>query len=174
MPHISCFSSTILNTLDVKGLSEKTQEIQKRYQESLSVLLGSRVDPDSITGSSTTLLNLYTRYRDEYYATRLRNEEILDERQGNLTTLDYEFWFQRNYPILNAQNEGAYTRWLLYGEKDLVESYKAHLDVTSSGVELQEARETLRAAGVISLDRSTTIYPVRFTPSDWYRYLIPR
>ena len=49
----------------------------------------------------------------------------------------------------------------------------ANMDTGTSGNELEEARASLRAAGVTSLDRTQTIYPVSFEPSDWYKYLLP-
>ena len=157
----------------MKGFDEQTQEVQRRYKEALDVLIAPRSDPEDGT-VQTSLLALYSRYQKEYYELRRKNEDIIELQQKTLAAIDYELWFQRHYPLLNAENEGAYTNWLLFGEKDLVESYKAHLDVISTGAVLEEARETLRSTGVISLDRSTTIYPVIFTPSDWYQYLIPR
>ena len=48
------------------------------------------------------------------------------------------------------------------------------MDVTSAGAALEEARISMRASGVTSLDRTRTIYPVSFEPSNWYEYLLAK
>ena len=68
----------------------------------------------------------------------------------------------------------AYTKWIVYGQKDIVELYKAHMDAESQGVDLEDARATLRSSGTISLDRTQMIYPVSFEPSNWYEALVPK
>ena len=72
--------------------------------------------------------------------------------------------------------DGAYLEWLVFGRKDEVESKWLQLDNTSPGfnLELREAKSALRASGVSSLDRTQTIYPVYFNPSDWYKYIMSR
>lgn len=92
-----------------------------------------------------------------------------DKNENN--PIEYQTWFQTHYPSLNSEVENAYTEWLVFGEKDLIELYKAHLDVESQGVALEEARMALRSSGKVSLDRSSTVYPVYFEPSNWYSYL---
>lgn len=96
-------------------------------------------------------------------------KEIKDKYEDD--PVEYQVWFQTHYPPLYAEVENAYTEWLVFGEKDLVELYKAHLDVESQGVELEEARMSLRSSGKVTLDRSSTVYPVYFEPSNWYEYL---
>ena len=74
--------------------------------------------------------------------------------------------------MLNVEN--AYTEWLVFGEKDLVELYKMYLDVETQGIDLEVARMSLRASAKVTQDRSSEVYPVYFEPSNWYEYLYPR
>ncbi len=85
--------------------------------------------------------------------------------------VDFQIWFQNNYPSMQAKVENAYTEWIVFGQKDRVESYKAKLDVTSTGTYLGAAKSVLRASGKLTQDRSSTYYPVYFEPSNWYDYL---
>jgi len=119
-------------------------------------------------------LSLYDRYQNEYADKKLDMEEKINDARRTRVYLEYELWFQRNYPSLNAKVESAYTKWLSFGEKDLVELYKAYLDSGSSGAEVEAARMALRASGVTSLDRTRTVYPVSFEPGNWYKYLLPK
>lgn len=68
----------------------------------------------------------------------------------------------------------AYTKWIVFGQKDIIELYKARMDSESEGIALEEARQFLRGSGTISLDRTQTIYPVSFEPSNWYEALLQK
>lgn len=164
----------IIFGMDVKKFDELADSVFTKYQDAMSILQAPRRDPDSNYTRNVTLLDLYNRYKERYYMTSQEVEAIIDTQQRSLTSIEYEKWFTRNYPYLRAKVESEYTRWILYGEKEVVDTYKVHLDVSTEGEELQEAREILRSTGVAALDRSGTIYPVTFSPSNWYQYLIPR
>ncbi len=162
---------SILNKLEVKGFIQKTQDEKERYLLAIDYLAEEIADPLNVE-KNVTRFGLYRRSQDLYNERRLQMEETIAEKRSSLPAIEYELWFQRNYPTLNSQVEGAYTEWLIFGEKEIVELYKSHLDVESAGIDLEEARMALRASGVTSLDRTRTIYPVSFVPSNWYRYLI--
>ena len=163
---------TILSQIKLLGLETKTNEAQAKYNMALAYLTQVVADPDNLTMNATKL-SLYERYQLQYADSKLEMEEEIQERRRTSSAIDFELWFQRNYASLNAKVESAYMKWLTFGEKDLVEIYKAYLDSTSSGAEVEKARMSLRASGVTSLDRTRTIYPVSFEPSNWYRYLLP-
>ena len=160
----------ILNQLEVKGFNEKTQAQKERYVKAIDYLAEEIADPLDVT-QNVTRFQLYRRSQDLYNSKRLEMENTIAERRSSLTAIEYEHWFQRNYPSLNSQVEGAYTEWLIFGQKEIVELYKSYLDVESPGIDLEEARMALRAAGLSALDRTRTVYPVTFVPSNWYRYL---
>lgn len=164
---------TILSQMDVLGLAKKTSEAQARYNMARGYLTTPIQDPDTMT-MNTTRLSLYDRYQDEYAQKKLDMEEKISEARRTRGAVEYELWFQRSYPSLNSKVEGAYMKWITFGEKDLVELYKAYLDTGSSGAEVEDARMALRASGVRSLDRTRTVYPVSFEPGNWYKYLLPK
>ena len=160
----------ILGTMDVINFAELTAIDNNIYDESLDKLLELMPDPNN-PGKEVPLLQLYSTFQDAYHEEQRKMEDAIKEKQKNSSAVEYQLWFQRHFSILNAKVEGAYTRWLLYGRKHLVESYIAHFDITSSGEILEDARVKLRSSGSSSLDRSQTVYPVSFTPSNWYEYL---
>lgn len=160
----------ILNALEVKGFNEKTQAQKQRYVKAIDYLAEEIPDPLDVT-VNVTRFGLYRRSQDLYNSRRLEMEDTIAERRMNLPGIEFEHWFQRNYPSLNSKVEGAYTEWLIFGQKEIVELYKSYLDVESPGIALEEARMALRASGLSSLDRTRTVYPVTFAPSNWYRYL---
>ena len=164
---------TILSQIQVLGLEKKSAEARAKYNKALSYLTTTVPDPENLTLNSTRL-SLYSRYQDEYAEKKLDMEEKINEARTSRGSLEYELWFQRMFPSMNSKVEGAYMKWLSFGEKDLVELYKAYLDSTSSGAEIEEARMALRSSGVSSLDRTRTVYPVAFEPGNWYTYLLTK
>lgn len=160
----------ILNRMEVKGFNQKTQAEKQRYVTAIDYLAEELPDPLNVT-QNVTRFQLYRRSQELYNRRRLEMEDTIDRKRKELPAIEYERWFQRNYPSLNSDVEGAYTEWLIFGQKEIVELYKSYLDVESPGIDLEEARMALRASGVSALDRTRTVYPVSFVPSNWYRYL---
>ncbi len=161
----------LLNKLEVKGFTQKTQTEKERYLVAIDYLAEEIADPLNVE-ENVTRFQLYRRSQDLYNERRLQMEDTIAEKRRTLPAIEFELWFQRNYPSLNSQVEGAYTEWLIFGEKEIVELYKSYLDVEGPGIDLEKARMALRASGYTSLDRARTIYPVSFVPSNWYRYLV--
>ena len=164
--------SSILHETKLLGLDSKTASEKAILTQAISYLNELVVDPENVTAKAPRLA-LYERYRDLYNDRKLEMEDLIDQKRRSVNYLDYELWFQRHYPSLQAKVESAYTRWLVFGDKETVELYITYMDTGSAGRQLEEARMALRASGVSSLDRTRTIYPVSFEPSDWYKYLLP-
>ena len=164
---------TVLSNTKVINLDGQHEEVQKRYNRALSYLTEVVVDPENVADNFTRLA-LYNRYQEEYSSKKLDMEDKINEARITKESVEYELWFQRNYPSMNIEVERAYTKWLAFGQKDMVELYKAYLDSGASGVDLERAHMALRASGVPSLDRTHTIYPVSFEPGNWYKYLLPK
>ena len=160
----------LLNWMQIKGFDNKTHEEKKNYLKAVEYLTQKVPDPLNVS-ANVTRYNLYRRSQDAYNTKRLEMEDTIAAQRQNQPAPNFESWFQRTYPLLNGAVEAAYTEWLIIGEKEIVELYKSYLDVQAPGIDLENARMALRAAGVISLDRSRTVYPVSFVPSNWYRYL---
>ena len=163
---------SILYEIKVLGLDSKTPSERGAANAAVRVLNELVVDPENVT-HKVPRLSLYERYRDLYNDRRLEMENEIEEKRTSVGFLDYQLWFQRNYPSLQSKVEGAYTRWLIFGDKEKVELNIAVLDTGSAAQMLEEARMSLRASAVQSLDRTRKIYPVSFEPSDWYKYLLP-
>lgn len=162
----------ILHETKIKGFDQKTQELQARYRQSVAFLNEFIRDPEN-PEKDISRLALYERYQELYNNRTLDMNNQVEDKRKNFGSLDFELWFQRNYPSLEANAQSAYTRWMVFGMKERVEAEVAYLDAGSSGSSLERARISLRSSAVSSLDRTRTIYPVSFEPSDWYKYLLP-
>lgn len=169
---LSSVYASILHETKLQGLQAKTSTETNIYNRAVEFLNQFVVDPENAT-ATVPLLTLYERYRDEYNDKKLEMEDSIDQKRTTVRALDYELWFQRHYPSLQSKVESAYTKWLIFGQKENVEMYITYMDTGSSGLQLEEARMALRASAVTSLDRTRTVYPVSFEPSDWYKYLLP-
>ena len=164
---------SILDDAKIKSIHDQGERLISLYNQVIDFLYEQVLDPESLS-KNTTRLSLYEQYKDFYNERKLEMEEKIEEKRRNLRYVDYELWFQRNYPSLLSKVESAYRKWLIFGKKELCDIYMSFLGTGSSAKVLEEARIALRSAGVTSLDRTRTIYPVSFEPSDWYKYLIPK
>ena len=163
----------ILSQMSIRNFKILYSDAEAKYNEAKNYLTEPVQNPVNLT-ENTTRMFLYSFYQEEYAQRQLDMEEIINSARQRYGSLEYELWFQRNYKMLNAKVESAYTKWLVFGQKDLVELYKTYMDTASASAELEDARIFLRASGVDSLDRTRTIYPVSFEPSNWYEYLLPK
>lgn len=166
----SAYYREVLGQMDIKGLESLTEDQQKHLQDSVKVLLEEVNDPEA-PENNISRWNLYRRYEEVYNNERERVEAEINKQRNTLSSLEYQYWFQRTYPALQAKVDGAFYDWLISGQKDLVELHKGRLGTSSPGALLLEAKSVLRATGTVALDRSKTIYPVNFVPGNWFEYL---
>ena len=159
-----------LGQLDIRGIREASDEITSRVKETVDFLQFEKPDPED-KSILKTRWELYRKYERLYNEERELLEETIERERLSRSSINYQIWFQRNYPTLQAEVDGAYMDWLVNGDKDIVELYRARLDTSSPGTLLQEAKAAMRASGVVALDRSSTVYPVDYTPSNWFEYL---
>ena len=163
--------SNILSQMTVKDFKILYQNAEARYNEAKTFLTEPIQNPVNLS-EKTTRMQLYSVYQEEYTEQRLKMENKISDARQTKSSLEYELWFQHNFQLLNDRVENAYSKWLVFGQKELVELYKTFLGKSSASVALKDARTALRASGVTSLDRTRTIYPVSFEPSNWYEYLL--
>ena len=161
----------VLSNIKIRDFKTLYRDAEARYNEAKTFLTESIENPENLS-ENVTRMKLYSIYQREYADEKLKLEKELNDARLNMTSIEYEFWFQRNFLPLNTKVENAYSKWIVFGQKELVELYKTFMDVTSAGAALEEARVSLRASGVTSMDRTRTIYPVSFEPSNWYEYLL--
>ena len=164
--------NNMLRDIRIKNLEDQGKPIVALYKKAVEFLNEVVPHPEDLD-KKVTRLALYEQYNQLYNVRRLEMEDIIEEKRKNLQYIDYELWFQRNYPSLLSKVESAYNKWLIFGKKEFCEIYITYLDTGSAAKSLEEARTAMRSAGVTSLDRTRTIYPVSFEPSDWYKYLLP-
>ena len=164
---------SMLQEMTITNIEDQGEQVLSLYNAALDYLYEVVDHPENLT-REVTRLSLYDEYKEMYNDRRLEMEDKIEVKRKSLQYLDYELWFQRHYPPLLSKVESAYTRWLIFGQKELCDIYISILNTGTSAKQLEEARIVMRSAGVVSLDRTRTIYPVSFEPSDWYKYLIPK
>ena len=169
---LSNIYKSMLKDTKIKNLEEQGEQVLALYNQALDFLNEVTPHPEDLS-INTTRLALYDEYKELYNDRRLEMEDQIEMKRKSLQYIDYELWFQRHYPALLSKVESAYVRWLIFGQKELCDIYITYLDTGTSAKALEEARIIMRASGVTALDRTRTIYPVSFEPSDWYKYLIP-
>ncbi len=169
---MSAIYRDIISSLDIKGFDELSANQKIRQKKSIEYLTERLRDP--LNNAEITRLSLYRRYQEKYNDAREEMEKEIEAKRLSLPSLDYQVWFQREYPIMQSGVEGAYLEWLVFGDKENVELHKSRLDTSSPGLLLLEAKSSLRSSGYTSLDRTQTVYPVSFVPGDWYKYLVNR
>ena len=170
---LSTIYRNVLSQMTVKDFEHSYKDAEAKYGKAMDFLTESIHNPDNLT-EQTTRMKLYHDYREEYAKQRSRMENAISNAHQNKTSLEYEHWFRRNFPLLNARAENAYTKWLVFGQKEQVEMYTKYLGKSSASDALNEARITLEASGVLSMDHTRMIYPVSFEPSNWYEYLLTK
>ena len=166
----------VLGRMDIKGLETLAQEQRARQKQSIDFLMEiperSQDECNVIEDMCVkTRWDLYRYYEGKYNDEKKNMEEEIESKRNSTSGLEYQYWFIRTFPILQANVDGAFMDWLVKGDKDLVELYRSRLDTSSAGTVLLEAKSALRASGFTALDRSRTVYPVNFIPGDWYKFL---
>ena len=164
---MSTIYRNILNLMEVKGFSKN---IHHHSEKAAQLLKEKVVDPRS-PSKVIPLFQLYRRLKDAYVQSRLEMENAINGKRQELSQFRFEHWYQHNFPVLNSKVEGAFMELQMIQRK-LYDNYKLKFGVRLTGIDLEEANVELRAASLSSLDRSKTIYPVSFTPPNWYQYLI--
>ena len=179
---LSALYREIVGSIDIKGFQALSEDKKKRFKESVDYLITKVKDPEPTLNCTSgmpirpeckeiTRLSLYRRYQERYNKEKEILETEVEDRRQNLTSLQYQLWFSRTYPSLQARVDGALLDWLVFGDKDNVELFRSRLDTSSPGTVLLEAKSSLRSSEFTSLDRSQKIYPVTFVPGDWYKYI---
>ena len=173
----------ILDNLKQIGFEDLSKNDQHLHNEALHKLVEPVLDPDD-SSKQVPLFQVYDKFQKAYYKELQVVDETNSKMKEELNTTDYHHWFEVNNPILQAQVKAAYRRWLLYGRKHLTESQIEHLDIASSEKLLNEARIALKLSGFVpqrslvtgtyTRDWSYAVYPVTFSPSNWYKYLSTR
>ena len=160
----------ILGDMNIEGIKDIAKDKENLQKESVDFLLQVVSDPDNLQLEASRW-DLYRRYEKVYNEKKREMEETIDSNRNSRSSVDYQLWFQRTFPILQAEVDGAFIDWLVKGNKDVIELYRSRLDTSSPGTLLLEAKSAMRSSGTVSLDRTETIYPVEYTPGDWFEYL---
>lgn len=163
----------ILADLTPVPKGELDRSIIDRYDNALIKLNDKRPDPDALFIRNITILDLYNRYRIQYYQRQLFMDNTIFQMQGKLPTPEFNAWYTINYPLLEAQVDEALYKWRQYGEKENVETYLDDLNTAPGEKDLEAARVAYQVALSHYLEATHVITTIRTEPTFWYRYLLP-
>ncbi|XP_071960372.1 uncharacterized protein [Antedon mediterranea] len=165
---LSLIYKRILNYL-VPNEPVVSEALQQRRKTAENYLLEEVKDP--VTQDTKSRLQQFRHYRQLYYTAKDNLERELEEKKESTDIKEYRTWFTRHFTNLNNIVESTYLDWLLIGFKNPVEDAITLLDTSNSAIELEASKVSLRASETTSIDRTSLIYPVTMTPSNWYGYL---
>jgi uncharacterized protein YlxW (UPF0749 family) len=83
----------------------------------------------------------------------------------------YAKWLAETAPAREGELESLFTDLVVKGFYHEVRSAIASLDLSTPAEALEDAKFRMRTSGMSSLDESETIYPVSFSPQDWFKGL---
>lgn len=110
------------------------------------------------------------KWRDTKNARFLAAESAKDQEQA----LDeYARWLAIEAPVQEAELEAMFGDVVVQGYYHEVREMLGFLDIKSPAELLDQAKASLRASGMSSLDETETVYPVQLQPVNWFTSLAP-
>jgi hypothetical protein len=83
----------------------------------------------------------------------------------------YAKWLAEDAPPVEAELESKFADLVVKGYYHEVRSVISSLDISLAGEALENAKASMRASAMSSLDETETVYPVQFSPEDWFKGL---
>ena len=168
---LSTIYSNILYTIDT-SYSTMDPTLKKSYTNSMAYLKERVSDPDAeIERKMVSRYALYSRYELAYVHEKQIAEKWKVGNKSSLSVAEYDDWYSVNYELLQSRVEAAYYGWLITGQKISVEEKLSIIDVKSARQIVEDSKVTLRKEQKLNSDGGN-YYPVHFTPSNWYKYLL--
>jgi hypothetical protein len=125
-------------------------------------------------GTRTVLprLSLYLLYKNAYYMTKMKVDDLVDEKRRGLLGWEFTQWYERNIHRLQMDVNDAYMKWEMYAGKTEVEEKLDSLNLEDHSVEVNIARALLLASHRMSRFKDEKeYYLVRLYPDTWYMEL---
>lgn len=168
---------TALNLLAPKfpedtAFEDDKTEIRNWLTEQVTV----PIDGEPTTGTRMELYEiLYQNYLNAKGDWAEEKTEQLTEAmnaEDSIAALEeYASWLAREAPIKDAEQQALFADLVVRGYYHKVRHMLGLLDISTTGEELEAAKESMRNSSMSTLDESGTIYPVQLQPSDWFRSL---
>ncbi|GAQ87349.1 hypothetical protein KFL_003470060 [Klebsormidium nitens] len=124
-----------------------------------------------------TRMELYVLLNDRYLTEKLRWQEEKNEKRDEFLAKEgwtrqraldaWANWVSETAPVRDAKIQARYQDLVAQGLMHEIMTGFSYLDVESSGELLERTKQNMRQSSLSSLDESSVIYPVTFSPVDW-------
>ena len=132
-------------------------------------------NPEHVVDASTSSLPrfiLYDYYRAHYLKESGKRDTEIDSKRLKFTQQQFKEWSHKELPPLVSNAEAAYMKWQIFGYKTEVENQLQYFDIGNQEDRLMRSRALFRSAARFSEnDPHLKIYPITFTPENWYNIL---
>lgn len=116
-------------------------------------------------------IDVYKRLNIRYQRAKAAWNHEKFRRQHDMDRESYARWIATEAPVHEAELEALYSDLNTRGYYHKIKKMVGYLDVASLSELLEDVKGKIRASSMSSLDESSTIYPVDFSPSDWFNEL---
>jgi hypothetical protein len=128
---------------------------------------------DLFNESYTTYTKLKREWVDEKNQRLKKAVDIQDDDERAKQLNSFASWLSSAAAVENATLDTAYSAAVAKGYLHEVMAILGYLNSSSPAETLEEARQSLRHSSRSALDESSSVYPVQFEPSDWFKAVKP-
>lgn len=141
-------------------------------------LLESSGEKDESSGEDLSRIelckNLYQTYlvaKNEWNETKNKKFDSLRDKEGGLD--EYAKWQGSVGMVETEKLNNLYNDVVISGHLHEVLTILGYLNSSSIAEELELGKQKMRNSARLSLDESLTVYPVQFSPNNWFKALAP-
>jgi hypothetical protein len=102
---------------------------------------------------------------------KLNEAKKSSDTDGNQGLEDFAEWFASYGAVRDAQIDGYFDDLVVRGYYHEVMMMLGYLDNSSQAELIEDTKSKMRNSSMMSLDESSTIYPVQMQPVDWFTAL---
>lgn len=117
---------------------------------------------------------LYQEYliaKNEWNEEKNKKFDSLKDKDGGMD--EYAKW-QSSYGMVKTEElNNLYNDVVISGHLHEVLTILGYLNASSIAEELESGKQKMRNSARLSLDESLTVYPVQFSPNNWFKALSP-
>lgn len=118
---------------------------------------------------------LYDYYRHQYLQRKKEWQATIDHNRDKMEVNDFEEWSLKNLPLQDSDINAIFEKWQLFGYKAEVEKQLQYLEIDRHEDKLLSTKALFKSLAKISLQNlDKMVYPVTFSPANWYLSLQTR
>lgn len=116
---------------------------------------------------------LYLEYLDAKNTWNKEKDRVFDDYKAKDDLDGYAKWQSSQGLVETEKLNNLYNDVVVSGHLHEVLTILGYLNASSIAEELEISKQKLRNSSRLSLDESMTVYPVQFSPNNWFKALTP-